>query len=59
MDKTFAFTMIVFFVICACFLTWAALEEPKRNRVCNFLAYGYVTLVWVFIIGLTILTITL
>ena len=57
MDKTFCFTTICFFAVCACFISWAAFSGPKRNRVCGFFAYGYVTLIWVCVIALTILTI--
>lgn len=55
MDKTFAFTMIGFFIICACFLSWAALGGPKRSIACRWLAVGYVALVWSCIVALAVM----
>lgn len=57
MDKQFAFKLIGFFAICACFISWATVSGPKRNTVCKVIAYGYTTLVWICVIALTILTI--
>ena len=57
MDKTFLFTLIGFFVICACFISWASIGGPKRNFWCKVMAYGYAILTWIFIIALIVLTI--
>lgn len=57
MDKTFAFTLIGLFTVCACTIMWAALGGPKRNRVYDFFAYGYIAFMWICVIGLTILTV--
>lgn len=57
MDKQFLFIIILFFILCATCITWAALEGPKRSRKCEYLAYGYVTLTWTCIISLVVLTI--
>jgi len=57
MDKCFLFVIIIFFILCATCITWAALEGPKRSRSCKYLAYGYVSLTWLCIIVLTVLSI--
>lgn len=56
MDKTFLFILIGFFVICACFISWAAVGGPKRNLHCKILAISYAVLVWICIIALLVIT---
>ena len=55
MDKTFLFILISFFVICACFISWAAVGGPKRSIYCKWLVLGYTVLTWLCIIALIIL----
>lgn len=57
MDKKFAFELIMFFIICACFITWSSIKGPKRNTFYKVVAYGYTTLVWSCIIALIVLTV--
>jgi hypothetical protein len=57
MDKQLAFILIGFFVICACFITYAALGGSKKSLTCKWIAIGYAALVWVCIIALTAVTI--
>lgn len=56
MDKQLTFVIIGFFVICACFISWAAIGGPKRNIYCKWMALGYVALVWICIIALLVIT---
>lgn len=55
MDTTFAIVIICFFVICACFITWAALGGPKRNLACKLMTLAYIALSWMCVITLVIL----
>ena len=57
MDKLFASIIIGFFVICACFLTWAARGGSKRSLTCKIITYGYAAFTWACIIALVVLTI--
>jgi len=57
MDKQLAFILIGFFVICACFITYAALGGSKRSLTYKWIAIGYAALVWVCIMALTIVII--
>lgn len=50
MDKTIAFSIIGFFVLCACVITWATIVSAKRNNVCLFLSYSYAAVVWISIL---------
>lgn len=56
MDKTFAFCIIDVFIICAVFISWAAIGGPKRSICCKWVALGYAALVWICIIVLLIIT---
>ena len=56
MDKQLTLVIIVFFVICACFISWAAIGGPKRNIYCKWLAISYAVLVWICIIALLVIT---
>ena len=55
MDKQLTLVIIVFFVICACFISWAAVGGPKRSIYCKWLVLGYTVLTWLCIIALIIL----
>ena len=57
MDKTFAFELIGFFIVCACFITWSATGVAKANRTYRILGYSYAALTWICIVALTVLTI--
>lgn len=57
MDKTMAFILIGFFIICACLITWAAFGGPKRSIACKLMAYGYAALFWMCIIAMIVITI--
>jgi hypothetical protein len=57
MDKQLAFIMISFFVACSVLITWAVLRGPKRNELCKWMASGYITLLWMSTVSLTVLTI--
>ena len=56
MDKQMAFILIAFFIVCACFITWAALGGPKRNTVCKVLILCYIIVAWVCVFALLGLT---
>lgn len=50
MDKTLTFIIIGILAVCVLIISWAALKEPKVRRVYRWLSYGYVALLWVFLI---------
>ena len=56
MDKTVAFYMICFFVVCAYIITYTMRITPKRNKACAIVSYIYVGFTWLCIIILAILT---
>ena len=55
MDKTLTFIIIGLLALCAGFVSWAALEGPKMSRRHKWFSYGYVTLLWSFLIILVVI----
>ena len=55
MDKTFAIIMLLFFTFCAGFITYAAINGHKRNHLCKFLTYLYVTVVWLCVFSMAVI----
>lgn len=56
MDKQFTFTLIGTLAIAVGFLSYAALEGPKRTIVCKVITLGYIAFMWLCIIALVVLT---
>ena len=57
MDKTLAFFFILFFALCAGFVTIAAIDTPKRSKKCKFFAILYALIMWVDVLVITVITI--
>lgn len=56
MDKTFAFLMNGFFVLCALFITWGMMDGKKKNSAMGLMAWCYTAFTWACVIALIVLT---
>lgn len=57
MDKTIAFILIGFFIVCACLSTWCAVSFPKINKYGRLISWIHASVIWLCVVAMVIITI--